>query len=68
MRNYFTRFLVQTNKTLPSSKSKINKKLNMYLVMPHKKIEDFLLQLTRNSSFNLALIQPGHKLSMPSFA
>ena len=37
--------------------------------MPHKKFaEHFLLQVTRDSCFNLALIQPNHKLSMPSFA
>ena len=37
--------------------------------MPHKKFEkDFLLKVTRESCFNLALIQPDHKLSMTSFA
>ena len=45
------------------------KNLNTYLVMPHKKFEeDFLLKVTRDSCFNLALIQPDHKLSMTSFA
>ena len=37
--------------------------------MPHKKFaEDFLLQATQDSCFNLALIQPDCKLSMSSFA
>ena len=37
--------------------------------MPHKRFaEEFLLQVTRDSCFNLALIQPDHKLSMSSFA
>ena len=65
---YFTRFSASTNKTSPSSKSKISKKLNTYLVMSHKTFEDFFLQLARNSCFNLALIQPDRKFSMPFFA
>ena len=36
--------------------------------MPHKKFEDFLLQVTRYSCLNLALIQPDRKLSMSFFA
>ena len=37
--------------------------------MPHKKFaEDFLLEVTSDSCFNLALIQPDRKLSMSSFA
>ena len=37
--------------------------------MPHEKFaEDFLLQVTRDSWFNLALIQPDCKLSMSSFS
>ena len=59
----FTRFLAYTNKTSPCLKSKINKKLNTYLVMPHKKFEDFLLQVTRDSCFH-----PDRKLSMSFFA
>ena len=55
--------LAYTNKTSPCSKSKINKKLNTYLVMPHKKFEDFLLQVTRDSCFH-----PDRKLSMSFFA
>ena len=35
--------------------------------MPHKEFEDFLLQVTSDSCFNLALIQPDCKLSMASF-
>ena len=48
---------------------KSTKNLNTYLVMPHKKFgEDFVLKVTRDSCFNLALIQPDHKLSITSFA
>ena len=54
-------------KTSPRSKSKINRKLNTYLLMPHKQFEDFLLQVTRDSCFNLALIQPDRKPSMSFF-
>ena len=37
--------------------------------MPHEKFaEDFLLQQTRDSCFNLALTQSDRKLSMSSFA
>ena len=36
--------------------------------MSHKKFKDFLLQVTRNSCFNLVLIQPDFRLLMPSFA
>ena len=45
------------------------KHLNAYLVMPHKKFaEDSLLQVTRDSYFNIALIEPDRKLLMSSFA
>ena len=36
--------------------------------MPYKKFEDFLLQVTRDFCFNLALIQPDCKLSKSFFA
>ena len=42
--------------------------ITQFKVMPHKKFEDFLLQVTANSCFNLALISLDRKLSMPSFA
>ena len=37
--------------------------------MLHEKFaEDFLLQIIKDSCFNLALSQPDHKLSMSAFA
>ena len=45
-----------------------NKEQITYLVMAHKKLEGFLLQVTRGSCFNLALIQLDCKLSISYFA
>ena len=36
--------------------------------MPHKKIGGFLLNVTKAACINLALIRPGRKLSISSFA
>ena len=35
--------------------------------MPHQIFEESLIQVTRGSCFNLALIQPDRKLSKSSF-
>ena len=47
---------------------KINKKQNINMVMRYQNFKDFFLQVTRDSCYNLALIQPDCKLSMSFFA